>query len=119
MCIPIGYYIAEKNVPFYPLACTSPKLADKESFSTLVRLVATYNKMGQAFLELCRHYGWRRLSLLTLDTGHCQAGGEAIRHELKQGGLSLTEWVRTGTQLEDSDLEGHLRGLSRRSRGKV
>lgn len=52
VCDPIGYYISFWNIPFFPEGCTEPMMADKSTYTSLVRTLASDNKMGGAFVEI-------------------------------------------------------------------
>ena len=40
---------------------------DKEVYDTVIRVSAAYNKLGKAYEEIFRHFGWRKTVLWTDD----------------------------------------------------
>ncbi|KAK3097147.1 hypothetical protein FSP39_006819, partial [Pinctada imbricata] len=55
--------------PHISWASSSVTLSDKNTFSTLIRLMPTYNKIGKAVAGILNYFSWNQLSIIA-ERGH-------------------------------------------------
>ena len=115
----MGYYLAYKNRPFFPVACSDPALANKKRYHNLVRLVASNSKMGVAFVQVFATYGWSRFAMLNDEQVVCDVGSRAIEQAFRDTNVTMTEWIRTPYDVKEDKLEEYLLRMRDRTRGKI
>ena len=118
MCGPTGYYIAHKNIPMLPMVCTDTELQDKNVFSTLIRLVSTYGKMGRAFRQIFQFYGWNRMAMMTREGGTCDCGANGIRQAFRDANITIAEWIKAPASVTNREIEEYLLRMRSRASSK-
>ena len=88
--LPLGNYIATWKIAHFPYGGIDPELGRKDIYTTLVRIIASGDKMAAAFAEVFREYGWRRVAMITRTSGGCQLNSVPIYNTLKVIYTNLT-----------------------------
>ncbi len=120
MCGATGYYIAHKNIPMLPMVCTDTELQDKNVFSTLLSLVGPHGKMGRAFRQIFKFYGWNRMAMFTREgRGSCDYVANGIREAFRETNITIAEWIKAPKDvIEDVEIEEYLLRMRGRARSK-
>ena len=75
-------YLSHWKVSHFPHGGTSLRLTDKSVYSTLVRIGASTDKMGAAFVRLFEKNGWQRVAMV-MSFGFCNQHANGISTALK------------------------------------
>ena len=51
-----GKIISFWNLPHLSYSSPDPELADKEMYTTLVRMISPFNRLGSAMVDIFKHY---------------------------------------------------------------
>ena len=117
--MPAGHYIAFKNLPMFPLACTDTELANKRIFTTLVRIAAPFNKMAEGIGQMFRHYSWTRFSMFIRDFGICLYGAQGLVEIFKGTNVTIMDWVKADRVVTDDVIERALGVIRDRARSRL
>ena len=67
--IPSAHLTSNWNFPQITWVATAHELSDKSKFSTYVRTLGPYSKIGIAFNAIFERFGWKRVGMLNVDLG--------------------------------------------------
>ncbi len=94
VCIPASYYYSYWNLAIFSESCTSALLDDKVAHDILIRVMPSYSKVGPAFTQLFKHYGWTQAVLVGPDGAtYCEFGANGIRDKFKENNITISEWI--------------------------
>ncbi|CAH1801680.1 unnamed protein product [Owenia fusiformis] len=100
--IPVGHLAAFWNLPLFAHASSDPMLADKERFNTVVRVLPPYNKMGSAFVELFKYYGWKRgVMLSTRIYSMISFAARSVEKKFRENNVTLADTIDVETMSND------------------
>ena len=82
--VPLGNYIATWKMAHFPYGGINPELGRKDIYTTLVRIMASGDKLAAAFAEVFREFGWRRVAMITTPSigGGCELNDMPIYNTL-------------------------------------
>ncbi|CAH1800463.1 unnamed protein product [Owenia fusiformis] len=114
--IPVGHLAAFWNVPLFAHASSDPSLADKVRFNTVVRVLPPYNKMGSAFVELFKYYGWNRCVMLYTRTYNMISfAARSVEKKFRENNVTLADTIDVEV-VSNSDIDGALERFQHRGR---
>ncbi|XP_064612574.1 atrial natriuretic peptide receptor 1-like [Liolophura sinensis] len=88
-----GYLMAYWNLPVLSQAATDPALQDKSIYKTLIRLVPPFNKAGNVMTELAQYYKWKRVMIISRETGLCSYSSQSIFSHLSRMEVIIPAWI--------------------------
>ncbi|CAH1773110.1 unnamed protein product [Owenia fusiformis] len=115
--VPVGHLASFWNIPMFGHASTDPVLSNKRLFTTLLRLLPPYNKMGSAFVEIFKFYGWRRCVMLTTRLASLMSeASRSVLQKFREFNITLADFIEVNSNLDDSDIDDYLRRFQHRGR---
>ena len=67
--VPAAHLTSNWNFPQISWLASSTEFADKDRFTTFVRTMGPYSKIGIAFVAIFERFGWKRVGLLHVHDG--------------------------------------------------
>ena len=77
------------NIPIISWIATASDLSDRKRFSTLVRTLAPFSKLGEFFLEVLRFYGWNQVVVISSNYRDWEDAGIAVRNVLEENNVTI------------------------------
>ena len=104
-------------------AASDPSLADKNIYTTLVRLGPPFNKMGKALVEMFKHFNWDTVVMVTkrkTDNRNvfCDYSARSVEEEFRNNGIVINDYMLIDTELSDMDINIVLDRIKGRGRSK-
>ena len=121
--IPTCHLAAYWNKPVFSQASSDPKLSDKKTYRTLVRVSPPYSKMGAVLVEVFRYFKWQRgvmISRRPVGTKFvfCDYASRSIEEKFRQESIILADWMKFSDGLADSEIDEILTRTAQRGRSK-
>ena len=93
-CVPASNLLSYWDIPMLSHACLDPQADDKAVHNTLIRILPSYSKIGEAFVKVFQHYGWTRAVLMARGgSGNpCVYGSHGIVNSFGWGIFSPMHW---------------------------
>lgn len=112
------------NIPIFSQASSDPSLADKNTFTTLVRLGPPFNKMGKAFVELFRYYNWTRVVIISKRKADnrnvfCDYSARSIVESFDENGIKIADFILIDAGITDDEIESSLKRAKLSGRSKL
>eukprot|EP00106_Octopus_bimaculoides_P019021 XP_014786463.1 PREDICTED: atrial natriuretic peptide receptor 1-like [Octopus bimaculoides] len=109
------------NLPMFTHASTDPVLVDKKVFSTLVRIAPTLNKLGGAFVQLCKYFKWSRIVIVSrrkIDQLNvfCDYAARSVDEAMRKNNMTVGDWQLVSDDLSDTAIDDLLDMISERGR---
>ncbi|KAL8597813.1 hypothetical protein ACOMHN_004928 [Nucella lapillus] len=109
------------NLPMFTPASSDPSLADKHTFTTLVRLGPPFNTMGAALVYIFRYFRWRRVVLVSrrrTDNRNvfCDYSTRAAEETFRSHNITVAESIIIGDDPSDKEIDEFLSRLRQRGR---
>nr|XP_006811144.1 PREDICTED: atrial natriuretic peptide receptor 1-like [Saccoglossus kowalevskii] len=102
--IPLGLLTSQWNLPHISWVSTSPVLADKTVYTTLGRTLGSFSKMGPAFVDIFRYFGWNRTVILSSEDAVCSYSSEAANGALIKNGIRVVDYDTFTLDITDSEM---------------
>ena len=119
-CLSISLATSYWNLPFLPTFCVDASLDDKRTYNTLIRVVGSATRFGDAFAYVFDEFGWQRVVIVSdVSTSFCTFGINAIVSKFQsRDNMTIAEWIQLSNSATDSELTNSLIRISQRGRSK-
>ncbi|XP_014667767.1 PREDICTED: guanylate cyclase 2G-like [Priapulus caudatus] len=93
VCYGCALLAGKWGMPIISWGCMLPEFSDKTTFPTFYRTVSPYQYTSQLVIGLMRHYGWRRLALITVSDPLWQLASRLTKVELQEAGFEVHDYL--------------------------
>ncbi|CAG2192758.1 ANPRA [Mytilus edulis] len=119
--IPTGLLAAVWNIPMFSQGSTDPVLEDKGIYKTLIRLGPPFDKLGAAFVQLCKHFKWDRLVMISRrktdqKNVFCDYSSRSNEKAFRDNNITLAEWIVIDDGISDVAIDDVLDRIKQRGR---
>lgn len=102
---------------------TDPVLEDKGIYKTLIRLGPPFDKLGAAFVQLCKHFKWDRLVMISRrktdqKNVFCDYSSRSNEKAFRDNNITLAEWIVIDDGISDVAIDDVLDRIKQRGRSK-
>ncbi|XP_077986226.1 atrial natriuretic peptide receptor 1-like [Glandiceps talaboti] len=120
VAIPAGHLASYWNLPFVAWVSRDPKLANKNEFTTLARIMGPLNKVGKVCAQMFQHFAWKLGVIVYAEsTDACGHAASAVQTSFRDNNISLGDTIniRDADRVTDSEIDSVF--LKIRQRGRI
>ncbi|XP_060773170.1 atrial natriuretic peptide receptor 1 [Neoarius graeffei] len=93
VCTVTAKLAAYWNIAMVSPVCADEKFIDKKKFPTLTRVFGPFTKLGTFFVEICKQFGWRRISIVYNSEPMWKTPAEGIRYQAEKDQITVVKYL--------------------------
>ncbi|GAA6098013.1 atrial natriuretic peptide receptor 1 isoform X2 [Tachysurus ichikawai] len=93
VCAVTAKLAAYWNIAMVSPVCADQQFLDKKAFPTLTRVFGPFTKLGSFFVEICKQFGWRRISIVYNSELTWNTPAEGIRYQAENNNITVAKYL--------------------------
>ncbi|XP_053474798.1 atrial natriuretic peptide receptor 1 [Ictalurus furcatus] len=93
VCAVTAKLAAYWNIAMVSPVCADQQFLDKKAFPTLTRVFGPFTKLGTFFVEICKQFGWQRISILYNKEPTWSTPAEGIRYQAEHNNITVANYL--------------------------
>ncbi|XP_027013905.2 atrial natriuretic peptide receptor 1 isoform X5 [Tachysurus fulvidraco] len=93
VCAVTAKLAAYWNIAMVSPVCADQQFLDKKAFPTLTRVFGPFTKLGSFFVEICKQFGWRRISIVYNRELTWNTPAEGILYQAENNNITVAKYL--------------------------